>query len=177
MISPASRRGQAEVSDVRLAVGVEHDIARLEIAVHDARGVGVGHGVGDLGAEFGRLAGSEPLGGEPFVQVCTLHEIANDKDRIAFAADLMHADDVRVCELGGCPGLAEEHLRLGRRELVLPRHLDCHDPIELGVTGFPDRSEFADADALQQLELPESLAVCVVDRLRIAADQAEAGAT
>ena len=33
--------GQAEVGDVRLAVGVEQDVGRLEVAVQDAALVGV----------------------------------------------------------------------------------------------------------------------------------------
>ena len=59
---------QAEVHEVRLALGVEHDVARLEVAVDDAGLVGVLEGVGDLRAELGRLAGRESLPGEPVGQ-------------------------------------------------------------------------------------------------------------
>ena len=41
--------GQAEVGDVGLALGVEQDVGRLQVAVQDAALVGVVDGLGDLG--------------------------------------------------------------------------------------------------------------------------------
>ncbi len=108
------------------------------------------------------------------MQVRPLDEIADDVKRVSLAADLVHAHDVRMVELRGSPGLAEEHFRLGGFELVLPRDLDGHNPVELRVAGLPNRAELADADAFEQLELAKRLALGVVDRFGVAIDQAEA---
>ena len=39
---------EAPVHDLHLAEGAHHDVAGLQVAVDDAAGVGVGHGLGDL---------------------------------------------------------------------------------------------------------------------------------
>ena len=53
---------------MRLAVRVENDVAGLQVAVDDARFVGVVKGVGDLGAQFRRLPKREPLRRQPIRQ-------------------------------------------------------------------------------------------------------------
>jgi hypothetical protein len=77
---------------------------------------------------------------------------------------------------GGGPRLAEKHLGLSRVELFLPRNLDGHNPVELRVAGLPDRSESANADPFEQLELPERLSRRVINRLAVVLDETEAAA-
>jgi hypothetical protein len=55
--------GDAEVGDerVRALAGLQQDVLRLDVAVHDAARVGVGERVGDLAREAHRLVdGSGP---------------------------------------------------------------------------------------------------------------------
>ena len=52
--------GQAEIGDVRLSLGIEQDVARLEVAVQHAALVGVMDGAGNRRQQFSR----RPLGGE-----------------------------------------------------------------------------------------------------------------
>src|SRR5262249_14304228 len=49
--------GQAEVGDVRVPLVVDQDVGRLEVAVQDAAGVGVGDRLGGLVDEAGGGAG------------------------------------------------------------------------------------------------------------------------
>ena len=54
---PAGRRlGQAPVDDQGLAVGAEHDVGRLEVAVQDAPAVGIGDRVADVDEPAQQLA-------------------------------------------------------------------------------------------------------------------------
>ena len=60
--------GQAEVHEVRLAVAIDHDVGRLQVAVDDALLVGMVQGIGDFRAQLGRFAAGELLAGEPVAQ-------------------------------------------------------------------------------------------------------------
>jgi hypothetical protein len=100
--------GQAEVHQVRLALGVQHDVGRLEVAVDDAGPVGVLQGVGDGGAQLGGLARRQPAVGGEVGQRRPLDEVADDVDLPALAADLVDGDDVGVPQLRRRPRLAEE---------------------------------------------------------------------
>ena len=46
-----ARLADAEVHDLRAAIFGQHDVARLQIAVHDARGVSGRQAVGDLAGD------------------------------------------------------------------------------------------------------------------------------
>ena len=56
----ARQRGQAEVGDARAAATVEHDVARLEIAVQDAELVRRGEPGAELARDLRRLLGRQP---------------------------------------------------------------------------------------------------------------------
>ena len=48
---------------------VHHDVGRLQVAMDDALLVGMVQGIGDFGAQLGRLAAGELLAGEPVAKV------------------------------------------------------------------------------------------------------------
>ena len=50
------RTGDAEVHDPGVAVAVDHDVLRLEVAMDDAEAVGFGQAFADLAGEADRLA-------------------------------------------------------------------------------------------------------------------------
>ena len=96
---------QPEVGDVRMALVVDQDVGRLEVAVQDAAGVGVGHRLGRLGHQAG--------GGPRVVLVAAQqrHEAAAGDQLHAevvlavVLADLVDRHDARVVEQGDGLGL------------------------------------------------------------------------
>ena len=54
MVLARHRLGDAEVGDLHLAVGGDQDVARLDVAVHDAVAVRVAQRGGDLRGDLGR---------------------------------------------------------------------------------------------------------------------------
>ena len=144
--------GQAEVHEVRLAVAVDHDVGRLQVAMDDALLVGMVQRVGDLGAQLGRFAAGELLAGEPVAQRDAADEVADDVDDVAIAADFVDADDAGVAELGGGAGFAEEFFLFLGRHAAVPRDFDGHRAVELLVAGLPHAAEAADAEPFDQLE-------------------------
>ena len=143
---------QAEVHEVRLAVAVDHDVGRLQVAVDDALLVGMVQGIGDFGAQLGRFAAGELLAGEPVAKRDAADEVADDVDAVAVAADFVDADDAGMAQLGGGAGLAEELFLLLGRHAAGARNLDGHRAVELFVAGLPHAAEAADAEPLDQLE-------------------------
>ena len=103
--------GQAEVGDVRLVVGVEQDVGRLQVAVQDALLVGVLDGPGD--GDAGSAAAARP-GSGPSASCCarlrpsmkSMREVVPAVD----GADLVDLDDVRVLQPAGGAGLGVEAL-------------------------------------------------------------------
>ena len=147
--------GQAEVHDVRLVAGVEHDVARLQIAVDDAVLVGVMERVGHSGTQLGRLVIGEFSAGQPVLKRQSLDQVGDDIDDVAFKPHLVHADDVGVFKLGGGTCLAEKLLGLLAVKLSLAGDLHRHGPIEPGVSGLPHGAEPAGAQSLDQVEMAD----------------------
>ena len=122
----------AEVHDLHVAVGLHHDVLRLDVAVHDVLAVGDGKRLADLAANFSHLAlvdGATLLNGG--LQVGAAHVFHDDEIRAAVLAPVVYVDDVgalQVCcrscflfEAGGEFGVC----------CILRQHdLDCHRAAE-----------------------------------------------
>src|SRR5205823_8377135 len=104
---PAPRLGQAPVDDERLAVGPEHDVARLEVAVQYPAAVGVGDGVAHVHETAQEL--SQRQG--------PLSRVAAGAFRLVEAADSL-VEAVALDEAHGIEGPAVQ---------VLPQAVDRHD--------------------------------------------------
>ncbi len=100
---------QAEVGDKRVAAGVDQDVRRFQIAVHQPRVVSVIDGLADADDDL-----DEPLVGQPLVlqevgQGAAVDEFEHDIERLfALRADVEHAHDRRVTQVRGQPRLSEQ---------------------------------------------------------------------
>ncbi len=94
--------GQAEIHDVRFAVGVDQNVRGFQIAVNHTRLMRVLQGLG-------RLVGRQRLSGQPVGEIQAIDQVADNLDLALFAADLVDADDVGVPQLCGGPRLAENY--------------------------------------------------------------------
>src|SRR5262249_48627388 len=83
-------------------------------------------------------------------------EVRDDRRRAVERDDLVDCDDVGMPKLGGGAGLAQKTLAV---RLVFQRagvrQFHGNQAVQLCVAGLPDRSDPADADSLEQLELAE----------------------
>ena len=104
---------QPEVGDPRVAVLVEQDVARLEVAVNHAALVGIVDRFGNRGHQRGRLAGRKRSVGQPLGQALALDEAHREVVLALVLADLEDRDDPGVIEIGRGLGLGVEALDVG----------------------------------------------------------------
>jgi hypothetical protein len=164
---------QAEIGDVRHAVGGDEDVRRLEVAVPDAALVGVLDGVGDGGDHPGRSLG----GNRPLMLLDPLGEgdaRAVGRDDVGDAvghARLEDGDDVGVIEASGKAALPLEAGRIGPGE----GDLEGHVAMQPGVEGEVDDAAVAVADLAADLEAAQAGGDGCVFRSESAAQEAQGG--
>ena len=105
---------QAEVEHLHVAVGPDHDVLRLDVAVHDAGGMRGAerprHLAADVDGRRQRLRRLDERPQRPAVdQLLDDEELARRR-----LADVVDGDDVGVVEGGGGARLAQEALDDGR---------------------------------------------------------------
>ena len=86
--------GDAEVHHLDVAVGVEHHVLRLDVAVDDALAVRVGERVEQLDADGDDVAVAELAG--QLVQRLALDELPDEDAALAVAEPVVERDDVGV---------------------------------------------------------------------------------
>ena len=106
--------GEAEVEDAGASVGADEHVVGLEVAVHEAGGVGgrealTGLDVDreDLGPRTRDRARDGGGAVEPLSQGDALHELHRQEHAPGDDADVVDLDDVGVRELGHQLGLAQ----------------------------------------------------------------------
>ena len=154
--------GQAEVGDPDGPLVVEQQVRRLDVAVDDPLGMGVGQRLGDLDADPRRLAvvepgrrarrlpaallqhGVEPAAGD------VLHDVEMPPLLLADAED---RHDVGVVQPSGGPGLAAEPGQVA----VLGQELQRHVAVERALVRLADDPHAAPADLADDPELAPGL--------------------
>ncbi len=130
----AGRPGEAEVHDDDVPVRAHHDVARLQVAVDDARAVGVRHGPADVGGDPARLVRGQalPAPGARHVGLerRSLHEVHREVVDARLSSHGVDRDDVRVAKAGCEPRLGEEPLDARRVALLVEDDLESHEPVE-----------------------------------------------
>ena len=148
------RTGHSEVGELDPAVGADEDVARLDVAVHHARGMRRGQPVGHVATDRGNLHRQErplrPHDGGQGVRRQVLH---HQPRPVLVDDDVEHADDVRMLQTGADAALPLEPLaglldlrRVGARDGQ--QFLHRHRPVEQLVGAAPHDTHGADADLL-----------------------------
>ena len=153
---PRLVEAEPEVHEDGAAVRREDDVRRLDVAVDDEPGVGVGQGVGHGRRDPGRLRPGRAVIPQPPAEVGAVEEIRDDVDLSPVQADVMDRHDAGVAQLGEPAGLLEEPLRLGLRHLgAASEDLDGHGPVELRVVAEVHRAEAAGPQGVPHLVAAE----------------------
>ena len=104
----ASEAGETEVEDLDLPVGLDVDVAGLEVAVDDIAAVRIGEAVRHLLHDVELLLEGQLALGDELLEVLALEELHGHVELVVGLAEVEHRDDVRVVQLGGGASLPEE---------------------------------------------------------------------
>ena len=148
--------GEAEIHDLDEPFPRDHDVGRLQVAVHDSGVVGRGEPVGDLAGEIEELArGQGPLR-DQLAQGLAFHELHRHPGHGLRYADVVDGDDVGIVERGRGFGFALEPRQVrGVGSQLRGEHLDRHAPIQSRVARRVDFPHSACADWRQDFVGPE----------------------
>ncbi len=141
--------GQAEIGDEWLAVLVEQDVRRFQVAVEDAPLVGVVHRQGGLLQQRRGRFGIRDVVGELFIQARPADQLHAEIALAVVVADLQDGHDVRMVERGDRLGLVLEPPQIvvaGQRGR--PDHLEGHGAVEADLTGLVDNAHAAAPNSL-----------------------------
>ena len=143
----------AEVGDLHPTVGGDEEVAGLDVAVHESRGVrGLQRG-GRLRDDVeGLVAGERPVPLEDRRQGLAGDELHDEERRARLLAVVEDAGDALVVDEGGVPGLGAEALEeAGIPHVLVFEDLDRDGPPDDMVGGFPHFTHAADRDPRIQL--------------------------
>jgi len=141
---------------VRVPLGVDQDVGRLDVAVEDAAGVRVRHGFGRLGDEPGGGAGVVGVAVDQGHEAAAGDEPHGEVVLAVVRADLVDRDHAGVVEQGYGLGLvleasplvvAGEHAGLD--------HLQRHRSVERDLAGLVDDAHAAAAQLALDLVVAE----------------------
>ena len=126
---------QAEVEDLHLTGGGEHDVFRLDIAMNDAVRMSGYEGLGALQGDFEELLQSKRAA-QTLAQGFALDVFHDQEDVLALLEDVVDSGDMRIVEAGGALGLVEEAAAGGRVVAQGRSHaLEGDSAPELAVAG------------------------------------------
>jgi hypothetical protein len=147
--------GDAEVEDLDRLVA-QHDVRRLQVAVHDVTGVRRLQGPGDLDAGAQRPGYRQPPAVYGPLERLAFEQLENEVGHSVALLEAVNRGDVRMVDRGQDLGLAlepGEQLRIGGR--LAEQHLDGHLSTQLGVAGTIDPAHAARTEQADDLVLAQ----------------------
>jgi hypothetical protein len=140
-------QGQPEIRHIGLAVGVQQDVAGLDVPVDQPLAMSGVQRPGHHRHQFHGFRHGRPVVLDPLRQRAAFDVLRHDeKGAILGAAHVMHGNDMRVVEAGDGAGFGQVGFGVfgpGNKSGV--RHLDGDRPLQLLVVGQVDDTEAASA--------------------------------
>jgi hypothetical protein len=104
LVVVAARHREPEVGDVRRAAGVDQHVVGLEVAMHQAGGVGGGEPAASADEDLHDRAPVAGGGGQPAGQRAAVDQLHRDEHLIAAGAGVEHGHDVGVTQAAPSSG-------------------------------------------------------------------------
>ncbi|GAC1599523.1 MAG: hypothetical protein NVS4B10_10770 [Myxococcales bacterium] len=140
--------GDPEVEDLESAVGGDEEILRLEIAMNDARVMGRGETLGELGGQIERLAQRQRLSEQHLAERLPLEQLEDEVGAPLVGSGVMDREDVGMVDRANRPGLQREALQGLLAKSRGGKDLDRHVATEPCVPGAIDLTHPTCADQL-----------------------------
>src|SRR5580658_390431 len=137
---------QAEIQHLDVSVGADHDIFRLDVAVHDTGGVGDGQGLRDLAADVKQFLDGQTGVGQG-TEGMAFNKLHRDVTAAGGLTDIVNGDDVRMIECGSSTSFSQESLdRAAVAEVAFGKELERHRASEPEVARTIDLTHAAAAE-------------------------------
>ena len=151
---PADARegGDAEVEHLHVAVGPQHQVVGLDVAMHDRRGMRGRKRRRGLDRDVEDLAKRQRAAREPLAQRLALDELRDEEPRAVVIADLVDGEDVRMIERRSGARFVQEAahpLRIAGE--LRPQHLERDRPSQRRIDGLVDLTHPAAAEQVLNL--------------------------
>jgi hypothetical protein len=136
----------AEIEHLHAAGVSDHHVSGLDVAMHDALGVGGGQGIRDINGVTQGLRERQAPGRHRTIERHAGHVLHHDERHVALLPDAVDRDDVGMVERRGRTGLVQQPgpgVATGDLD-----DLDRHGAMQFGVAGAIHRAHAALAQVL-----------------------------
>ena len=148
---------QPEVDDLHASIDGDHHVLGLQIAMHDAGVVRCGQALSDLVGDLDHALERHPAAVHLRAQRAPFDELRHEIRGVAFDADVVHRQDVRMVQGAGRDGfLSEAALPIGVERRGFEQDLDRDIALESGVSRAVDLSHAAGAKPADDLVRPKT---------------------
>ena len=143
---------ESEIEDFRVAVGTQHDVLGLDIAVHETAGMRRRQSTCELDADLDNVADRQRALLQAVPQRLALDELGDEVRTVIDFAEIVYHDDMRVVQTGRGSGfLMKPSEPIAVNGEMRRQELERHRPIELGVVGQIHLAHAARAQPRHQL--------------------------
>jgi len=150
---------QAEIQNFCMTAVGDENIRGLDVAVHDAFGVGRIQAFGDVDANFEQPFELESATGNQVLESGTFHVLHDDEGAAVVLLNIVDGADVGMIQRGSRAGFALEAFQ-GLRIFgdVIRQELERHEAPQFGVLGFVHYAHATTAEFFDNPVLAESFA-------------------